>query len=63
MFMIGVMTAIAPYAGGDPDHWEDVGERMHARLGMAKYPMDPARFEGRGCFGRYFAHQARGFAK
>jgi hypothetical protein len=49
--------------GGDPDHWEDVGLRMYARLGIRRYRMDPARFEGRGYFGAYLAHQARGWAK
>ena len=62
-FVVGVMTNVWAGAFGgleSENHWEEIGERFRHSLGNRVNHMDVGMFEGRGYYGHYFAHQARG---
>ena len=57
----GMMAHIFPWALGDEQTWEAKANRMKARsLELSPQGFPPSMFDGRGEYGNYFAHQARG---
>ena len=60
LYVVGLMSALAPYLLGDNDTWEQLSRDYHTKYRQLKPKgLDPHVFEGRGAFGEYFAHQAR----
>lgn len=61
LHVAGLMTKLFPWALGDEHAWKSAAERMKVRsLQLRPEGFLPESFEGRGDFGDYFAHQARG---
>lgn len=60
LFVAGVMAIVTPWALGDESTWIDNASNLDQRLRqMADVHLTAARFEGRGEYGKYFAHQWR----
>jgi hypothetical protein len=60
LHVAGLMAQLFPWELGDERAWEAAAERMKVRsLQLRPEGFSPELFEGRGRFGRYFAHQAR----
>lgn len=60
LHVAGLMARLFPWALGDEQAWEAAAERLRDRsLLLRPEGFSPELFEGRGDFGRYFAHQAR----
>lgn len=60
LHVAGLMALLFPYVLGDEEAWEAAAERVKVRsLQLRPEGFPPELFEGRGGYGRYFAHQAR----
>jgi hypothetical protein len=60
LFVAGYMVSLFACCVGPEAEWVLKGERCLTRWRqLARAPIDPARFEGRGAYGQYFAHIAR----
>lgn len=61
LHVAALMVRLFPHALGDQAEWLANADRMEAQLRHLKPDGFPAgTFEGRGDYGEYFAHQARG---
>ena len=59
LFVASIMADVTPWAFGNEDAWAGAGEAMMARsLSLQPGGFSPDRFEGRGEYGKYFAHQS-----
>jgi hypothetical protein len=59
IFVAAIMVKVTPWAFDDEDAWATASDKMMARSLLLKPDgFSPAAFEGRGDFGKYFAHQA-----
>jgi hypothetical protein len=59
LFVAAIMAEVTPWAFDDEDAWATAADMMMARSLLLKPDgFSPAAFEGRGDFGKYFAHQA-----
>ncbi len=60
LYVVGLMSQLAPWLLGDNDMWEARSSQYRAgyRRLQPNGP-DPTVFEGRGAYGEYFAGQAR----
>jgi hypothetical protein len=60
LHVAGLMVHLFPWVFGDESTWEAIAQRMKARSRRLRPEgFTPKTFEGRGEFGKYFAHQAR----
>lgn len=59
VFVASLMAYLFPYCLGDEEEWRLRADRMRMRLKqLAPNGLPPGTFEGRGEYGRYFAHQS-----
>ena len=58
LYVVAVMAEVAAWCLGDEQRWERIAKSFWSRLG-GRVPA-PGVFAGRGEYGEYFAHQARG---
>ena len=64
LWVAGLMATIAPWALGVERIWQAASERLRARAkALNPAGFAPEQFEGRGEYGKYFAHQARETAR
>lgn len=60
LFVAQIMVALFPWALGDEVEWNHVAAGLERRLLASDVsPLSVAMFEGRGEYGKYFAHQLR----
>lgn len=60
LHMAALMASLTPWGLGDEAEWKSRADRMTARSRKFRPGgFSPTFFEGRGEYGRYFAHQAR----
>jgi len=61
LYAIGLMAYLFPFLLGDERLWEARSREYRAKYRkLAPAGIDPAVFEGRGAYGEYFRHQAKG---
>lgn len=53
-FVMDVMTGLAPWCFGEPEHWEAVGSVLRSRSSASR--LAAGQFAGRGVYGEYFRH-------
>ncbi len=59
LFVAGIMAEIFPYCLGEEEAWKAAAKRMKERsLMLRPESFQREHFDGRGEYGRYFAHQA-----
>ena len=64
LYVAAIMVTITPWAFGDEKHWVTIAERMKARSVLLEPSgFVPDKFQGRGDYGEYFAHQSRVYMK
>ena len=60
LFVAQIMATVTPWALGDESVWSHKAAALSQRLKALRSSMlEPTIFEGRGEYGRYFAHQIR----
>jgi hypothetical protein len=61
LFVAKVMVALFPWMLGDEGEWTQTAAALDRRLkNMPPSNLNEITFEGRGAYGKYFAHQLRG---
>jgi hypothetical protein len=60
LYVVGLMSQLAPWLLGDNDMWEARSSQYRVSYRrLQPNGLDPRAFEGRGAYGEYFAGQAR----